>query len=180
MARYQRPDPRTGPRTGGTDGKGGNNNSLEFEAFLPGQLNALSGQLSRFGGTKKGWKGDLRDMTAPMEVGLPKPFRRGGGGNNGGGKDDPNNPRPKPDGTGGHNGGFDPSRPDHKMVPMAMPMQRGFLQAGQPMNQMPTSGIFAAQQQMQQPMQAQQPGAAQQPQLPPEILAMMRARQMGR
>lgn len=165
------PKPKPKPKPGGNNGSGGLNN-ISMPAFMPGQLGALASQLSHVSGSTGAWKDDLRDMTAPMHMSLGN--RGGGNGgnnghngggnhNNGGGKDPAT-----PVDTGG---GFDPSSPRSRMAPMGM-MPRGFLQAGQPMTQAPPAGIFAAR----SPMQQQAP----QLQLPPEIQAMMRARQMGR
>lgn len=169
---YPKPKPKP---TGDNSGGGGNgNNTLSFPAFLPGQLNALAAQLGTFGGTQKQWKNDLRDMTAPMRIGLSTRGNENGnggrsGGGNGGGKD----PRdPVVD-----DGGFDPSRPRNRSMPMAM-APRGFLQAGQPMNIAPTSGLFAAAAQVPGQMQAsaQNQVAPHRQQLPPEIMRFMSQR----
>jgi hypothetical protein len=173
------PFPTPKPTGNGNNGGGKGNGPRMPDVLGPGGVKNLAIDMAEeFGGTTKAWKKDIREPYVYN-------FKYGkGGGGKGGGKSDPNGPGTGPNGTGGDNGGFDPSRPDHRMAQMQamqgqMPMQRGFLPATQPMNQAPTSGIFAAQQQM-QPMQGQRPNQAQQPQLPPEILAMMRARQMGR
>lgn len=158
----------------------GNNNNHRgggnrLPAFQPGQLKALASQLSvGFGGGLGAWKRNLRNTYDPTPM---KDFNFGGshgGGNNNNGGGNNNNGGGNNPGTGPKpgDGGFDPSRPDHRMAPMMaqQPMQ----QQAQQM-QMPQMGLLAGQM---QPMQQGQQPQQQNPlgDIPPEVLAFIRSR----
>lgn len=172
------------PYHGPKDDKGGKKkggNSFKI-GFMPGQIAGLADDMSDgYGGKDAKWKNYLHNIYAPVKMPNFDYGARGGGGNGkGGGKGDPTGPGSdpsKPDLS------FDPSRPDHKMAPMAMPyggqpgaqmMQQpmqGLLNVG-PMGQMtpPTLGLLG---QPQQQMQQRKPQAGI---LPPEIQAMLTQR----
>lgn len=180
-----------GPKPGGNNGgghgggRGGGQKWATMGGFIPGQISSIAEDLaSGYGGETDEMKDYLRDVYSPVKI--PQ-FNFGGGNGNGGkgkgkggGKGDPTKPGNNPNGTG-TTGGFDPSRPDHRMA-QAMPMARPMI--GQPA--MAQGFLAPPQQQMQSaPMQqgflGAQPvgdmGQIQGPaRLPPEILAMMQRR----
>lgn len=165
-------DPLPTPQGNGRK-RGGGAEKLSIPAFMPGQLDALSSQLSTFGGTPEEWRSDLKDATAPMRFDIGRSRNFGGGGAGGGGNGSNH---------GGNNNGGPTIYPDiyHgfggiNRAPMQSVAPQGFLNAGQPMTQAPTSGLFAAPPSPSSAVALQRP----QLQLPPEIAAMMRARRQG-
>lgn len=147
-------------KTGGNNG-GGNNGAMA--AFLPGQKRMLAKDLSwGFGGGFGKWK---KAMNAPYGKTEIFTIGSGAGNGNGTGKGNPTDPRVPGDPTGG---GVTPIRPQN-----AIPMQ-GIMPAG----------ILASVPASMPNMAQQQPGGIlggldqlDPSGLPPEILAILRARQ---
>lgn len=150
------------PKKNGGKGGGKGNATGGMNVLGPGGNKNLAEDMAEgFGGTVQQW---MKNIKEPYRY----KFNYGGGGNGGGngnGGGDPTADPNKPD------GGFDPAYP-HRMMP---PAAQGAMPLGllaNPAAPQPQLGMLAN--------QTPQPGAnIQQQQLPPEILAMIRARMGG-
>ena len=177
MAKRYAPDkndpyPKPGRDNGGRGVNRGNGGGITRmpDVLGPGGAKNLAIDMAEeFGGTVKAWQ---KDINAPIKS--PYNYGRGGNGNGNGGNN-PGGPVVVPGGNPNDPGLVVPGGGDLRGLnntPMQprVSQQRGFLNPGAAQNQMPTKGIFAAQQQARPAPQ----------QLPPEIMAWMRAQQMGR
>jgi hypothetical protein len=129
----------------------------DMSAFMPGQLRGLAKNLSwGFGGGMGRWKKQLRSPYSQTTI---FSFGGGNGGGNGGGKDKPVGPDgvPLPD-----DGGHTPVYPQHRSAAPA-----GILASAVPVEN-PNGGLLSVPNNMNQLVETQ---------LPPEILAILRAQQ---
>lgn len=172
----------------------------QLPAFHPGQLGALSSQLNAgFGGGQDAWKQDLRMNSDPTPISNfnygpdpKKPVKKTdhtGDGHNGHNGDHTGDTGDTGD-SWGHDSAIRQFSP--QMLPQAMqqrsampgllaqPQQQGMMQQPPQMGGQQPMGMPPQMQMGAQGMQAgMQPGMMSNPSIPPQILAMLRAKLMG-
>lgn len=162
-------DPFPKPRGGKGGNKGGRGNGNSVPNVLgPGGVASLAEDMAEeFGGSKSAWRKDIRQP-------FKSNFNWGNGGNGGGrgGKDGP-----------GVNVPVDPGKPfpngPDTFGPRRAAAPRGLFDAAPQAAQAPSRGLLS-QAVPNAPQTQQAPQQPQQAQLPPEILAWVRANQMRR